>query len=115
MTSAPGHAHAHSHSHAHGAHATRRRLGIALVLVASYMVAEVVGGLLTGSLALLADAGHMLSDTAALALALFASWVAQGQRSIELAVTGFTPDQSPEFHEEPPRRNAEPRGFCEAL
>jgi cobalt-zinc-cadmium efflux system protein len=74
MTSAPGHAHAHAH--AHGAHATRRRLGIALALAASYMVAEGVGGLLTGSLALLADAGHMLSDTAALALALFASWVA---------------------------------------
>jgi len=40
------------------------------------MIAEVVGGLLTGSLALLADAGHMLSDVAALSLALFASWVA---------------------------------------
>ena len=40
------------------------------------MVAEVVGGILTGSLALLADAGHMLADVAALALALFAAWVA---------------------------------------
>jgi cobalt-zinc-cadmium efflux system protein len=40
------------------------------------MVAEIVGGILTGSLALLADAGHMLSDIAALALALFAAWVA---------------------------------------
>jgi len=64
--------------HAHGdpRTANRRRLGITLALVAAYMGAEVVGGILTGSLALLADAGHMLSDAAALALALFASWVA---------------------------------------
>lgn len=55
----------------------RRRLVWALALAASYMVAEVVGGLLTGSLALLADAGHMLSDVAALALSLFALWLAQ--------------------------------------
>src|SRR3712207_9215848 len=39
------------------------------------MVVEVAGGLLTGSLALLADAGHMLSDSASLALALFAAWL----------------------------------------
>jgi len=80
---AEGHGHSHSHGHSHGAAATRSRLGFALVLVLAYMVAEVVGGLLTGSLALLADAGHMLSDAAALALALFASWVASlpsGQR-----------------------------------
>lgn len=77
------HAHGRGHVHGHAANATRRRLAIALVLAASYMVAEVIGGLLTGSLALLADAGHMLSDTAALALALFAAWVASrpsGQR-----------------------------------
>jgi len=41
------------------------------------MVAEIVGGLLSNSLALLADAGHMFSDTAALALAMFAMWVAE--------------------------------------
>jgi cobalt-zinc-cadmium efflux system protein len=62
--------------HSHGRDATRWRLGLALALAATYMVAEVLGGLFTGSLALLADAGHMLSDVAALALALFASWVA---------------------------------------
>ena len=61
---------------AQAAASTRRRLALALALAAVYMVAEVIGGILTGSLALLADAGHMLSDTAALALALFASWVA---------------------------------------
>jgi len=58
------------------AKATRRRLALVWLLAASYMIAEVVGGILTGSLALLADAGHMLSDVAALSLALFASWVA---------------------------------------
>jgi cobalt-zinc-cadmium efflux system protein len=45
-----------------------------LLLTASYMVAEVAGGLYSGSLALLADAGHMLTDVVALALALFATW-----------------------------------------
>lgn len=55
----------------------RKRLAITLTLVTTYMVAEVVGGLITNSLALLADAGHMLSDAAALALSLFAIWIAQ--------------------------------------
>jgi cobalt-zinc-cadmium efflux system protein len=56
---------------------SRRRLAITLGLVAGYMVAEVVGGLVTGSLALLADAGHMLTDAAALALAILAMWIAE--------------------------------------
>lgn len=56
--------------------ARRRPLVIALVITASFMVVEVVGGLLKGSLALLADAGHMATDVAALALALVASWLA---------------------------------------
>ena len=67
----------HDHHHGRAGAASRRPLTIALVLAASYMVAEVVGGLWTGSLALLADAGHMLSDVAALSLSLFAIWVAQ--------------------------------------
>ena len=50
---------------------------IVLVLVTIYMVAEVIGGLLTNSLALIADAGHMLSDAGALALSLFAIWIAK--------------------------------------
>lgn len=70
----------------HGKHAShgsarlpgsKQRLGIALGLAAGYMVAEVVGGLLTNSLALLADAGHMLSDVAALGLSWFALWMAE--------------------------------------
>jgi cobalt-zinc-cadmium efflux system protein len=66
------------HHHNHGDRQTgRRRLAFTLALVLLYMVAEVVGGLWTGSLALLADAGHMLSDAAALGLALFALWIAE--------------------------------------
>ena len=69
-------AHEHHAGHTHTQGATTRRLAAALCISFAYMIAEVIGGLLTGSLALLADAGHMLSDVAALALALFAAWVA---------------------------------------
>jgi cobalt-zinc-cadmium efflux system protein len=55
----------------------RRALAVALVLVAAFLGLEVVAGVLADSLALLADAGHMLSDTGSLALALFAVWIAQ--------------------------------------
>jgi cobalt-zinc-cadmium efflux system protein len=74
-----GHSHhnGHDHGHGHGAAGNRRRLAWTLGLAASYMLAEAVGGWLTGSLALLADAGHMLSDAAALGLSLFAMWMAQ--------------------------------------
>lgn len=69
------HQHGAQHSHSHGRAArSRRRLSIVLVLTAVYMLAEAVGGWMTGSLALLADAGHMLTDVAALALALIAVW-----------------------------------------
>ena len=73
MTAA--HHHDHSHRTKHRS-ANQRRLTATLVLVLLYMAAEVIGGLLSGSLALLADAGHMLSDAGALALALFAMWLA---------------------------------------
>jgi cobalt-zinc-cadmium efflux system protein len=53
------------------------RLTAVLALVGGYMFAEVAGGLWTNSLALLADAGHMLSDAAALGLSLFALWIAE--------------------------------------
>jgi cobalt-zinc-cadmium efflux system protein len=63
------------HAHRHGrATDSRRRLSLVLVLTALYLIAEVLGGLWTGSLALLADAGHMLTDVAALVLALLAVW-----------------------------------------
>lgn len=76
----PGHSHGHSHGHDHGAaygEENRKRLKIVLGLVTLYLVAEVVGGLLTNSLALLADAGHMASDAGALALSLFAMWISR--------------------------------------
>lgn len=65
----------HSHEH-HRRSTDRRALAVALSLVAAFMAVEVVAGVLAGSLAVLADAGHMLADTGALALALFASWLA---------------------------------------
>ncbi len=70
---------AHTHEHEHGTHGregSSRALAIVLAITASFTVVEVAGGLLTGSLALLADAGHMLSDNLSLGLALFAAWLA---------------------------------------
>ncbi|MDQ3698362.1 MAG: cation diffusion facilitator family transporter [Gemmatimonadota bacterium] len=72
-------AHGHNHhGHAHDPAAMRREgmrgLRIALVLTSVFLVVEVVGGILSNSLALLADAGHMLADVAALALSLFVAW-----------------------------------------
>ncbi|MBI3324944.1 MAG: cation transporter [Candidatus Omnitrophica bacterium] len=53
-----------------------RELSLALVLTLTIAVVEVVAGLISGSMALLADSGHMLTDSSALALGLFASWIA---------------------------------------
>jgi cobalt-zinc-cadmium efflux system protein len=69
-----GNAHGHGAGHSHGHDAPVGRLRIALVLTALFLVVEVVGGLLSNSLALLADAGHMLTDVAALSLSLFVAW-----------------------------------------
>lgn len=82
--------HEHSHPHA-GAHAhdlagapvhgggddSAKALRWALVLTAGFLVAEVVGGIVSNSLTLLADAGHMLTDVGALALSLFVTWLAR--------------------------------------
>ncbi len=62
------------HQHTHRA-ASRRSLTIALMLTMSYMVAEIIGGLASGSLALIADAVHMFADAAAIGLALLAMWI----------------------------------------
>ncbi|EJL85839.1 CDF family zinc transporter ZitB [Pantoea sp. GM01] len=67
-------AHTHSHGSANG---NRTRLAAAFGVTALFMVAEVIGGLVSGSLALLADAGHMLTDAAALLMALLAVQFAQ--------------------------------------
>lgn len=64
-----GHEHGHDHDHDHFAGITdQRRLAWAFVVIVVFMVVEVIGALLSGSLALLADAGHMLSDALALAM-----------------------------------------------
>ena len=63
------------HNHSHHSHVNSgRRLKVVLLLTALYMLAEAIGGWLTNSLALLSDAGHMLTDVAALALSIFALW-----------------------------------------
>ena len=77
-----GHSHTHDHHHSHdhcsGGHhshaptvnaSNQWRVGLAALLTGLFMLAEVAGGLISGSLALLADAGHMLTDFAALAMA----------------------------------------------
>ena len=69
----PASEHSHGHTHGHGAGASRGRLLVALCLSATVLVAEIVTALLTGSLALLADAGHMLTDVAGLVMALMAA------------------------------------------
>ncbi|MEX0427121.1 cation diffusion facilitator family transporter [Nocardioides sp. DS6] len=67
-----GHGHQHGHDHRLAADADRRYLSAALVLLSAFMVGEIVAAVLAGSLALLADAGHMLADVGALAGALWA-------------------------------------------
>lgn len=74
--------HSHSHSHSHHSHSNqkdvnRRPLIWVFALSFLYLFAEIIGGLLSGSLALLADAGHMAIDVFAIALSLFATWIAQ--------------------------------------
>ncbi len=79
----------HVHQRPASAASNQARLGVALGLAAAYMIAEVIGGLWTGSLALLADAGHMLSDVVALSLSLLA---------IRLARRPATPQQTYGHH-----------------
>jgi cobalt-zinc-cadmium efflux system protein len=73
------HHHSHASKHRHGADqaGNEARLCIAAVLTGAFMLIEALGGLLSGSLALLADAGHMLSDAASLGLAWFALRIAR--------------------------------------
>ena len=86
--------HPHSHSHAPGqAHSHRhdtneRRMELAALLTGLFMGAEIAGGIVSGSLALLADAGHMLTDFASLSLAWF-GFVWRGDRR-----TGYEPTAS---------------------
>jgi cobalt-zinc-cadmium efflux system protein len=77
VTSSAHHHHDSVHPHVHGHRRSSdnwRRLSLVLSLTLLYMIAEAIGAWWTGSLALLADAGHMFTDVAALALALTAVW-----------------------------------------
>ena len=67
------HSHSHSHSHSHG---SGKVLLFALIFTGAFAVVEVVAGLLANSLALLSDAGHMLTDSLSLAVGAFAAWLA---------------------------------------
>jgi cobalt-zinc-cadmium efflux system protein len=100
---------AEGHGHAHAPPDHRGRLAVVLAITSVVLVAEVVGAVLSGSLALIADAGHMLSDVAGLSLAWFAATLARrpasdqrtwgyrraevlaaaGQAAVLLAVGGF--------------------------
>jgi cobalt-zinc-cadmium efflux system protein len=75
----------HGHGHQHGSGDSERRVLLALLLTGGFMVVEVIGGLAAGSLALIADAGHMLTDTLSLALAFIAfrigRWPQDGRRT----------------------------------
>ncbi len=70
------HDHHHGHSHSHDPPGSVKSLRLSLLLTAALLVAEVVGGLISNSVALLADAGHMLTDVGALGLSLFVAWFA---------------------------------------
>jgi len=82
------HSHDDDHDHTSG---NMRRVIIALVLTGTFMVVEVIGGILSGSLALLADAGHMLTDTIALGLAAVAFAVSKrpGDRKLTYGYQRF--------------------------
>ncbi|QNK86117.1 MULTISPECIES: cation diffusion facilitator family transporter [unclassified Sporosarcina] len=70
------HDHDHGHHHSHAREGNKKGLAIAFIITAGIMLLEFFGGLLTNSLALLADSGHMLSDAGSLALSLVAIWFA---------------------------------------
>jgi cobalt-zinc-cadmium efflux system protein len=79
-----GHDQHHGHAHTHAADLrdlSRRRLLVALALTSSFLIVEVAAGLWSGSLALLSDAGHMLTDAGALGLALWAQALSTRPRS----------------------------------
>ncbi|WP_430487898.1 cation diffusion facilitator family transporter [Priestia flexa] len=84
------HHHGHDHHDHHGHHhfdrqreGNQKGLLIALCITAGIMILEFIGGLVTNSLALLSDSGHMLSDTSSLALSLVAIWFANRAASSE--------------------------------
>ena len=92
------HDHSNGHAHDHTAGANARQLAIALALTGTFLVVEVIGGLVFNSLALLSDAAHMFTDAAALAIALLAIKIGQrpadekrtfGYRRFEILAAAF--------------------------
>jgi cobalt-zinc-cadmium efflux system protein len=90
--------HNHTGTHQHGVNASARMLGFALGLTGSFVVVEVIGALVFGSLALLSDAAHMFTDTAALSIALAAIYIGKrpadekrsfGYRRFEILAAAF--------------------------
>lgn len=77
------HGHSHGHTHGHTHTGNKKALLSAFLLIAAFMIVEVIGGILTNSLALLSDAGHMLSDAAALGLSFYAIKLGEKQVSQE--------------------------------
>ena len=91
-------AHDHGHAHNHAAGANSRMLGWALVLTTTFLIAELIGSFVFNSLALLSDAAHMFTDSAALAIALAAIRIGQrpaddartfGYRRFEILAAAF--------------------------
>lgn len=92
------HDHSNGHAHDHTAGANARQLSIALALTGTFLIVEVIGGLVFNSLALLSDAAHMFTDAAALAIALLAIKIGQrpadekrtfGYRRFEILAAAF--------------------------
>ena len=90
--------HHHLHLHGHERHRSRRALIGAAIILGAFLVIETVGGVLTNSLALLSDAAHLLTDVAAVLIALVAQWVAKrppsarrsfGYRRVEIVAALF--------------------------
>lgn len=77
------HSHNHNHEHHHHHHANTKSILIVLCITALYMIAEFLGGFYTNSLALTADAGHMLGDVGALGLSFFALWLTTKKAPVE--------------------------------
>ena len=74
-------AHQHSHGHNHGSGSSTRILIFSLVFTTAFAGVEVVGGLWANSLALIADAGHMITDSLSLGIGAFAAWLSQRRAS----------------------------------
>jgi cobalt-zinc-cadmium efflux system protein len=82
-----GHSHSYDHGHGHNHHSSnnKKALKLSFFIIATYMIVEITGGVLTNSLALLSDAGHMLSDAAALGLSYLA--LTFGEKGASLSKT----------------------------